>query len=222
MGRRKIAIQKITDERIRRVTFKKRRIGLLKKAIQLSKLTDATIELRIYNSKDKSLIEYFSNKDDELNLIKKDSPFILEYSRFYNDHYDLVNKIEESVTKHGNASGYAQCTQVQEDEFLKVVEESGVESINMMSLFSLAKRPAVVPDRSEKISYSPVEMPRLPVKRRKTDELECTLNAALLEDSVSKSTDKGDTSEEIVVPKTQQQQMPHKPIAVRIPVVAPL
>lgn len=107
MGRRKIAIQKINDERIRRVTFKKRRIGLLKKAIQLSKLTDACIELRIYNPKDQSLIEYFSNKDDELNLIKKDSPFILEYSKFYNKHYDLVNKIEESVTKHGNASGYA-------------------------------------------------------------------------------------------------------------------
>ena len=33
MGRKKIQIEKIDDERIRRVTFKKRRIGLLKKAI---------------------------------------------------------------------------------------------------------------------------------------------------------------------------------------------
>jgi MADS-box transcription factor len=58
MGRKKIEIEKLTDERIRRVTFKKRRIGLLKKAIQLSKLTDAQVILRIYHSEDNSLIEY--------------------------------------------------------------------------------------------------------------------------------------------------------------------
>ena len=60
MGRKKIEIEHITDERIRRVTFKKRRIGLLKKAIQLSKLTDAKVQLKVYNEKDESLIEYFS------------------------------------------------------------------------------------------------------------------------------------------------------------------
>ena len=63
MGRKKIEIKRIDDERIRRVTFKKRRIGLLKKAIQLSKLTDAVIELKIYQREDQSLIEYFSTND---------------------------------------------------------------------------------------------------------------------------------------------------------------
>jgi len=48
MGRRKINIENIQDERIRRVTFKKRRIGLLKKAIQLSKLTNAIVQLKVY------------------------------------------------------------------------------------------------------------------------------------------------------------------------------
>jgi hypothetical protein len=43
------------------VTFKKRRLGLLKKAMQLSVLTDAKIVLKIYNPEDKSLIEYFSH-----------------------------------------------------------------------------------------------------------------------------------------------------------------
>jgi len=60
MGRRKIQIESIEDERIRRVTFKKRRIGLLKKAIQLSKLTNATVEMRVYQPEDQSLIEYYS------------------------------------------------------------------------------------------------------------------------------------------------------------------
>ena len=41
MGRKKIKIALIDDERIKKVTLKKRRIGLLKKAIQLSKLTEA-------------------------------------------------------------------------------------------------------------------------------------------------------------------------------------
>jgi hypothetical protein len=52
MGRKKIEIEKIQDERDRRVTFKKRRIGLLKKAIQLSKLTDAIVMLKVYNKED--------------------------------------------------------------------------------------------------------------------------------------------------------------------------
>lgn len=63
--------------------------------------------------------------------------------------------------------------------------ESGVDNINMMSLFSLAKRPAIIPDREPLVAP---ERPLLPVKRVKTDELESVLNASLLEDSFSKST----------------------------------
>jgi hypothetical protein len=48
MGRKKIEMERIEDDRVRRVTFKKRRVGLLKKAMQLSKLTDARVELKIY------------------------------------------------------------------------------------------------------------------------------------------------------------------------------
>ena len=65
MGRKKIEIEKINDDRIRRVTFKKRRIGLLKKAIQLSKLTDAKVMLKVYHNEDESLIEYFSQNENE-------------------------------------------------------------------------------------------------------------------------------------------------------------
>ena len=43
------------------MSFKKRRLGLLKKAMQLSVFTDAKIELEIYNPEDKSFIEYFSH-----------------------------------------------------------------------------------------------------------------------------------------------------------------
>ena len=73
MGRKKIEIEKISDERDRRVTFKKRRIGLLKKAIQLSKLTKTNIMLKVYNPEDKSFIEYYSNDISEFDHIKRKS-----------------------------------------------------------------------------------------------------------------------------------------------------
>lgn len=66
MGRKKIEIQPIDDERVRRVCFKKRRIGLFKKAIQLSKLTGCKISLRIWNDEDNSLMEYDSNTAMEI------------------------------------------------------------------------------------------------------------------------------------------------------------
>jgi hypothetical protein len=57
MGRKKIEIENILDDRNRRVCFKKRRMGLLKKAIQLSKLTKCWIHMKVYNPEDCSLIE---------------------------------------------------------------------------------------------------------------------------------------------------------------------
>lgn len=74
MGRRKIEIKLIKDERIKRVTFKKRRIGLLKKAIQLSMLTDAKVMLKVYNNQEKSLIEYYSHSEHDFDNINKNCP----------------------------------------------------------------------------------------------------------------------------------------------------
>ena len=62
MGRKKIAITHLEDNRMRRITFKKRRFGILKKAMQLAALSDCHIELRIFNKEDNSLLDYFSNK----------------------------------------------------------------------------------------------------------------------------------------------------------------
>jgi hypothetical protein len=60
MGRKKIDINPIRDERMKKITMKKRRIGLLKKAIQLSKLTGALIYMKIFTPQDKLLLEYIS------------------------------------------------------------------------------------------------------------------------------------------------------------------
>ena len=62
MGRRKINITPILDERVRRVTFKKRRIGIIKKSMQISILTSSKIWMKIYNPEDNSLVEYYSDE----------------------------------------------------------------------------------------------------------------------------------------------------------------
>jgi hypothetical protein len=73
MGRKKEEIGKLTEVRERKVTFKKRRIGIIKKAIQLSKLTGAILHLKVYNEEDASLIEFYSNSKDELDGITFES-----------------------------------------------------------------------------------------------------------------------------------------------------
>tara|TARA_B110000285_G_C15070412_1_gene587589 strand:+ start:189 stop:413 length:225 start_codon:yes stop_codon:yes gene_type:complete len=73
MGRKKEDIGKLVEVRERKVTFKKRRIGIIKKAIQLSKLTGAVLQLKVYNEEDGSLIEFYSNAEDELDGITSES-----------------------------------------------------------------------------------------------------------------------------------------------------
>jgi hypothetical protein len=53
MGRKKIQISRITDERNRQVTFNKRKFGVMKKAYELSVLCDCEIALIIFSSSNK-------------------------------------------------------------------------------------------------------------------------------------------------------------------------
>jgi hypothetical protein len=136
MGRRKIQIESIEDERIRRVTFKKRRIGLLKKAIQLSKLTNAVVQLKVYQEEDQSLIEYYSKSEKDFDEINKASEKVYEFSRFTNKHYNLVANLEEKVTKHGHLNILLE----EHEAELGNEPDDHLEGINMLQLFSLAKR----------------------------------------------------------------------------------
>uniref|UniRef100_A0A4W5KYZ2 Myocyte enhancer factor 2cb n=1 Tax=Hucho hucho TaxID=62062 RepID=A0A4W5KYZ2_9TELE len=67
MGRKKIQITRIMDERNRQVTFTKRKFGLMKKAYELSVLCDCEIALIIFNSTNK-LFQYASTDMDKVLL----------------------------------------------------------------------------------------------------------------------------------------------------------
>ena len=67
MGRKKIEIVRINDDRTRQVTFTKRKFGLMKKAYELSVLCDCDIALMIFNSNNR-LFQYASSDMDSVLL----------------------------------------------------------------------------------------------------------------------------------------------------------
>lgn len=62
MGRKKIKIERIPDERNRSVTFTKRKNGLLKKARELSILCDCDIAVLIFNNASGRCFEFSSDE----------------------------------------------------------------------------------------------------------------------------------------------------------------
>ena len=93
MGRKKIQISRIGDERNRQVTFTKRKFGLMKKAYELSVLCDCEIALIIFNSANK-LFQYASTDMDKV---------LLKYTEYNEPHESRTNKdIVETLTKKEN------------------------------------------------------------------------------------------------------------------------
>lgn len=82
MGRKKIQISRITDERNRQVTFNKRKFGVMKKAYELSVLCDCEIALIIFSSSNK-LYQYASTDMDKV---------LLKYTEYNEPHESLTNK----------------------------------------------------------------------------------------------------------------------------------
>ena len=81
MGRKKIQISRINDERNRQVTFTKRKFGLMKKAYELSVLCDCEIALIIFNSSNK-LFQYASTDMDKI---------LLKYTEYNEPHESRTN-----------------------------------------------------------------------------------------------------------------------------------
>lgn len=72
MGRKKIIIEPIAEERNRQVTFMKRKAGLLKKAMELSILCQCEVSVIIFSQQDK-LFEYAS--EDMEKILQKRAQF---------------------------------------------------------------------------------------------------------------------------------------------------
>ncbi|VDK73367.1 unnamed protein product [Litomosoides sigmodontis] len=96
MGRKKIQITRIQDERNRQVTFTKRKFGLMKKAYELSVLCNCEIALIIFNSTNK-LFQYASTDMDKV---------LLKYTEYNEPHESRTNAdIMEALQRKENKAG---------------------------------------------------------------------------------------------------------------------
>ncbi|XP_054997193.1 myocyte-specific enhancer factor 2A isoform X2 [Sorex araneus] len=122
MGRKKIQITRIMDERNRQVTFTKRKFGLMKKAYELSVLCDCEIALIIFNSSNK-LFQYASTDMDKV---------LLKYTEYNEPHESRTNSdIVETLRKKGlngcdspDADDYFEHSPLSEDRLSKLTEDS--------------------------------------------------------------------------------------------------
>jgi len=96
MGRKKIAISRIQDERNRQVTLTKRKFGLMKKAYELSVLCDCEVALIVFNSSNK-LFQYASTDMDKI---------LLKYTEHGDPHEsrtnsDIIEVLHRKERKNG-------------------------------------------------------------------------------------------------------------------------
>eukprot|EP00123_Amoebidium_parasiticum_P006025 comp17079_c0_seq1/m.15833 comp17079_c0_seq1/g.15833 ORF comp17079_c0_seq1/g.15833 comp17079_c0_seq1/m.15833 type:complete len:240 (-) comp17079_c0_seq1:9-728(-) len=94
MGRKKITIQPIVDERNKQVTFTKRKTGLMKKAYELSVLCDCEVALIIFNGNNK-LYQFSSTDIDKI---------LLKYTEYTEPHESKSNEdmMKMSMKKDGS------------------------------------------------------------------------------------------------------------------------
>ena len=88
MGRKKIEIKRIESDGYRKATFEKRRIGLLKKAMELSILCDCEISLTIKprNDNDNNTNYYIYSSDQYDKIIKNYQSYKGSYTLLTNQH----------------------------------------------------------------------------------------------------------------------------------------
>ncbi|ODV94859.1 hypothetical protein PACTADRAFT_29847, partial [Pachysolen tannophilus NRRL Y-2460] len=99
MGRRKIAIQPITDERNRTVTFVKRKAGLFKKAHELAILCQVDLAVIIVGHNHK-VYEFSSDNTQEL-LKKYNTASKIQEQKSPGDYGDYVKKSRISRDPNG-------------------------------------------------------------------------------------------------------------------------
>jgi len=58
--------------------------------------------MKVYNPEDHSLIELTTQNSEELFKISCNSDNVEEYAKFTNTDYNIVEGLEEQITKHGH------------------------------------------------------------------------------------------------------------------------
>uniref|UniRef100_A0A0B7AXP3 MADS-box domain-containing protein n=1 Tax=Arion vulgaris TaxID=1028688 RepID=A0A0B7AXP3_9EUPU len=146
MGRKKIQIARINDERNRQVTFTKRKLGLMKKAYELSVLCECEIALIIFTSSNK-LYQYASSDMDKV---------LLKYTE-YNDsvvsqtNKDIVDMLSKKENKSGDADG--------EDDDFPLSPHTDENYRKIDAAFARAMNDGTVKTNIQQVYQLPVHVP---------------------------------------------------------------
>ena len=100
MGKKKLAsISRIADKNSRNVTYCKRKRGLIKKAIELSKLCEQYVYMVIFDKEKQRLVEYTSTPDFNSKIVSKlTSPQLRKYLKYENYNNGQYSYFEKNIT----------------------------------------------------------------------------------------------------------------------------
>ena len=99
MGKKRIEkFQRLTDDNQRKVTFCKRKKGLLKKSIEFSQLCGVSVFLFVYDKQQKRVVHYASNPQDSFLSIFNEQSFREFYT---NKDYVKVGGRKEDLDLSG-------------------------------------------------------------------------------------------------------------------------
>ena len=139
MGRKKIPIKCISDDRTRQVTFSKRKFGLMKKAYELSILCNCEVGIIIMTTSNK-LFQFASRDMDQL---------LLRYSEFEDAHESKCNDDLEGIVsrKSGGSAALAAAAAVAAGKISRqhrssnsMLFDSGMSNMRNASLSPLFSR----------------------------------------------------------------------------------
>ena len=70
--------------------------------MQLSRLADCEVSLKIFWKEDGSLAEYSSNENQVLDYTDKHSKSVKQHTKFLNKDYNFCEDLEQVIVKHGH------------------------------------------------------------------------------------------------------------------------
>ncbi|CAO3633964.1 unnamed protein product [Mucor hiemalis] len=113
MGRKKIRIQPITDDRNRQVTFLKRKHGLMKKAYELSVLCNCEIALIILNNSNNKLVQYASNDIDKV---------LMRYTEYDEPYESKSNDDFANASEKGDDDNSHDLSETEDNNNVQIVQ----------------------------------------------------------------------------------------------------
>ncbi|KAK6926316.1 Transcription factor, K-box [Dillenia turbinata] len=180
MGRGRVVLKRIENNKTRQVTFSKRRNGLLKKAYELSVLCDAQVALIIFSSGGK-LFEFAST----------DVGKILERYRQYRygqQEYKLAIEHDNQVTYQDILRLKAKYESLQRSQRHLLGEDLGPLNVKELQHIEKQLEGALSQTRQRKIKVLLNQMEELQEKEVRLEELNIQLKSQLEEESLHSAT----------------------------------